>query len=665
MALNQVSSVVLDDVNDKKQVKYLNKDFGEFKRSLIEFTKFYYPDDYQDFSDASPGSIFIDMAAYIGDVLSYYTDHTFKESLLAYAEERENIVSIAQGFGYTPKIVSPSYCTAELSFLVPADADGNLDPNYLPKIARNSTFSANTQFDSGVFLLDELCDFANASNREIVPYTVDGTTSLPTSYVVTKTVKLIAARTKIQEYTVGSPEKFLKIQLPNERIVDIVSVVDEEGNSWYEVDNLSQDYRFEDVLIETTTSVSQSFFPSSALYKIKPIKTNRRFVKRLNRDLRYELIFGSGTGDLSDVFEDIDYKSVYNEEYLQNMTNVALDTLNFTNSNAFGLAPGNTVLTITYRTATGLASNVPARSITNVGTLTTINETRTFSTAELNTFNQVIASAAIINTTPARGGINDPTTEQIRQEALGYVNAQARIVTARDYESRVLSMPSKYGAVAKAFVVTDDAINAIQRYTREAQFSQDTLTPEDDVLYVDDRPINTNVNLYVLGFDQNKRLTELNGLIKQNIKKFLTGYRMLTDRINILDAFRVSIGIHYSIIVYQGFNTYDVLAQCSDRVRKYFNIDRWSINQPIILDDLILEIAKVNGVQSVPKLQIVNKYQQRHGSDYAPWIYDLSTYRTDPSNGPNIRNRIVYPSADPCIFELRYPQDDIVGTALQ
>ena len=665
MALNQVSSVVLDNTNDKKQVKYLSKDFAEFKRNLIEFTKFYYPDDYQDFSDASPGSIFIDMASYIGDVLSFYTDHTFKESLLAYAEERENVVSIAQGFGYTPRIVSPSFCTAELSFLVPATADGNVDPTYLPKIGRNSTFTANTQFDSGVFLLDEIIDFADASNREIVPYTVDNGTGQPTTFVVTKLVTLISASTKNFEYTVGSPEKFLKIQLPAEKIVDIVSVIDEEGNSWYEVDNLSQDYRFEDVLIETSAPVSASAFPSSALYRLKPIKTNRRFVKRLNRDLRYELVFGSGTGDLSDVFEDIDYKSVYNEEYLQNVTNVALDTLNFTNSNSFGLAPGNTTLTVTYRVATGLASNVPARSITNVGNLITLNETRTLSGAELSTFNQVITSATVVNNTAARGGLNDPTTEQIRQEALGYINAQARIVTARDYQSRVLSMPAKYGSVSKAFVVTDDAINAITRYTRESQLSIDSLDPEDDVLYVEDRPINTNVNLYLLGYDQNKRLTEVNNDVKNNIKEFLNRYRMLTDRINILDAFRVSIGINYTIVVYRGFNTYDVLAQCSDAIRRYFNIDRWQINQPIIIDDLILEIAKVNGVQSVPKIEIVNKYQQRDGSDYAPWTYDLSTRTNDPSNGPNIRNRVIYPSADPCIFELRYPQDDITGTALQ
>lgn len=659
MALNQVSSVVLDNTDDKKQVKYLNKDFSEFKRSLIEFTKFYYPDDYQDFSDASPGSIFIDMASYVGDVLSYYTDYNFKESLLAYAQERENVVSIAQGFGYTPKVVAPSFCNASLSVLVPATADGNVDTKYLPKVARNSTFTPNVQSTAGVFLLDEVCDFADARNREIVPFSVDDVTGEPISFVITKQVKLIAATERSFDYDVTSPEKFLKVELPDERIVDISSVVDDEGNTWYEVDNLSQDYRFQDVLIQTTPVISGSYYPSSAMYRIRPVKTNRRFVKRLNRDLRYELIFGSGTGDLSDVFENMDYKSVYNENYLQNMTNVALDTLNFTNSNSFGLAPGNTTLTIKYRVASGLNSNVPAGTITNVSNLNVLNETRTFTTPETNTFNQVISSATIINDEPARGGINDPTTEQIRQEALGYISAQSRTVTAQDYQSRVLSMPSKYGSVAKSFVVSDDAINAITSFSDSGSLTLTTLDPEDDILYVPDSPVNNNVNLYVLGYDQNKRLTTLNNTVKNNILDFLKGYRMLTDRINILDAFRVSIGVKYSIIVYKGFNTYDVLAQCSDRIAKYFDTDKWSINQPIVIDDVLLEIAKVNGVQSVPNLEITNKYQQRDGSDYAPWTYDVAI------NGPNVKNRVIYPSADPCIFELRYPQDDIIGTAIQ
>ena len=288
----------------------------------------------------------------------------------------------------------------------------------------------------------------------------------------------------------------------------------------------------------------------------------------------------------------------------------------------------------------------------------------------------MLSSVSVINDEAARGGGSSPTTEQMRQSAIGYINAQRRIVTATDYEKRILSMPAKYGTVYRAFVVKDDAINYIKKmndYSSRVNSHQSSgtdpesgeqvwlgsLDPEDDINLVANEPLNTNVNLYVLGLNSDRRITTLNDDVKSNIKQFLKGYRMLTDRINIVDAFRVSVGVDYSIVVYKGFNNSDVLVRCSDVVRKYFDIDKWQINQPIIVDDLLVQIAGVNGVQAVTRLELVNKYQQKHGSDYAPYTYKLT------GDGGAQKNRIIYPSADPCIFELRYPQTDIVGNAVQ
>ena len=653
MAISKTSAVVLSDQIDKKQVKYLNKDYSEFKKNLVDFSKFYFPDTYQDFSDASPGSIFIDMASYVGDVLSYYTDNSFKESLLAYAEERENVVAIAQGLGFKPRLTSPSFCKVALSALVPADSDGNLDTRFLPRIAAGSSFGATTQFDAGTFLTDDICDFGDSENRTVQIFSLDGGTDLPSTYIVTKICKVVSATTKTLEYNVGSPTKFLKIAVTDDNVVEIQSVVDSEGNTWYEVDNLSQDYRFEDVLKSPIGSTT------APLYTIKSVKANRRFITRLNRNNKIELVFGSGTGDLSDVYENPDYKSVYDQQYLQNMTNVSLDTLNFTNSNSFGLAPGNTTLTITYRVSNGLRSNVPSGTISKIVNINTLNETRTLSASDLATFNTMVSSITVINEEPATGGLNNPTTEQLRQSAIGFVNAQGRIVTTQDYENRVLSMPSKYGAVAKAFAMKDDAISDIEKFTKAAEGTRRTASVDDDILYVTDDAVNNNINLYMLGYDSDRRLTVLNNDVKTNVKKFLKGYRMMTDRINILDAFRVSIGVNYTIVTYRGFNSYEVLAKCSDAVSKYFDIDNWNINQPILMDDLLLTIATIEGVQSVTNIDVVNKYQQRNGRDYAPYSYDVS------SDGGNRSNNIIYPSTDPCIFELRYPENDIVGTALQ
>ena len=649
MAINQVSDVVLDKRIDRKQVKYLNKDYSDFKKSLIEFTKFYFSDTYQDFSDASPGSIFLDLSSYIGDVLSYYTDHSFKENLLAHAEEKENLVSLAQGFGYKPRLVTPAFCTVSMSALIPADSEGNLEIKYLPRFLPGTSFAVSTQNDVGTFITKDICDFGDATNRDVRPFSLQDT-GLPDFYLVSKPIKTISGTEKSIERVVTTPTKFLKIEVPGANVVDIKSVVDAEGNTWNQVDNLSQDYIFQDIVASPSSTDVVPF------YKLKTIKTNRRFVVRLNRNLKTELIFGGGTGDLSDVYENPDYKSVYDENYLQNMTNVALDTLNFTTGNSFGLAPGNTTLTITYRVAGGVTSNVGSGLINKISNLSTGNETRILSTADQAVYRTMLSSVTITNDEAASGGGSPPSVEQIRQAAMGYINAQGRIVTSIDYEKRVLSMPAKYGTVHKAFVIKDDAINAVVKYTKEAQQGIESIDPEDDVNYVDNSPINTNINLYVMGLDSNNRLSTINNSVKLNIKQFLKGYRILTERINIVDAFRVSIGINYSIVVYKGSNTTDTLVRCSDTIRKYFNIDDWQINQPIIKDDLLVKIANVDGVQSVTNLTFTNKYQQQDGSDYARYSYNIAA---------NTKDRVIYPSADPCIFEVRYPQTDIVGSAVQ
>ena len=489
MAHNQLSSVVLDERTDKKQVKYVNKDFSDFKKSLVEFTKFYFTETYQDFSDASPGSIFLDMASYVGDVLSYYTDYSFKENLLAHAEEKENLVSLAQGFGYKPQLVTPAICTVSMSALIPADSVGALDTKYLPRFSAGTSFTATTFSDSGTYITQDICDFGDAIDREVKPFSLDSNTDLPSEYVVSKPIKAVGANEKEFKMTVGTPEKYLKIELPEDNIVDIKSVTDAEGNTWHQVDNLSQDYVFQDTLVNITDSTVMP------LYSIKTVKVNRRFVVRINRDMKTELVFGSGTGDLSDIYEHPDYRTVYDDNYLQNMTNVALDTINFTTGNSFGLAPGDTTLTITYRVATGLKSNVSAGAINKVNNLIVANETSIFTTAEQTVWNGMLSSVSVVNDEAARGGGSTPTIEEIRQSALGFVNAQRRIVTSTDYEKRVLSMPAKYGTVAKAFVMKDDAITQIQQFNQQEVENWRTLDPEDDIELVVNKPLNTNINL--------------------------------------------------------------------------------------------------------------------------------------------------------------------------
>jgi hypothetical protein len=208
-------------------------------------------------------------------------------------------------------------------------------------------------------------------------------------------------------------------------------------------------------------------------------------------------------------------------------------------------------------------------------------------------------------------------------------------------------MPSKFGGIAKAFVAQDAQINSVIE-------ASSTFTPSDGKLVTNNIGRNV-INLYVLGYDQNKKVTTLNRQVKENLKIYLDQYRILTDEIRILDGFVVNIGIEFKIVVFKGYNLNETLARCIDSVKNFFNIDRWQINQPIIIADLYTEIASVDGVQSVANVKVVNKYRFRDGGDYNEYIYDIDSATTDG---------VIYPSLDPCIFECRFPDTDIVGSAI-
>ena len=629
-----------------KEVRYLNKNFVDFKSDLITFIKQYYPTTWTDFNESNPGMIMLELAAYVGDVLSFYVDNQFKESLLAYAEEEKNVINIAQAFGYKPKTIVPATTELLISQVVPAlgASQGYLpDPKYMLMIAPNSTFTTtgNTVI---IFRTTELADFSDATNRTIQPYQIDQNTLQPSTYLVTKTVKAIAGDLKIQTFTFGDPTKFSTTLIGDTNVTNVVSVVDSEGNNWYEVDFLAQDTIIDDREVSYTEDVSESTSPS---YVIKYRKVPRRFVTRLTPNKQLQLIFGSGQGNVSEDIVNLDYRQVANSGYTTNLASVSLDNTDFLTTDSFGLAPANTTLTVIYTTGGGIGTNVQSGTITETGQLNVLNTTTEFSTAELSLFNDIVKTVSVFNAMPATGGNDGETIEEIRQRALSFLNAQNRVVTREDYENRVLAMPAKYGAVAKVFSISDNQQNKIQGLT----------TPEQkDRSFVEDTPKPNAINLYMLGYNQNGKITQLNSLVKQNVQRYLAQYRMLTDQVNILDAFVVNIGINFDITVFKNYNMHDVLAVCLDQVRKYFDIQHWAINQPIKLADLRILIAAQDGVQSVTNLEITNKYFFKDGRDYQNYRYDISEAIIDD---------VVYPSLDPCIFEVRYPENDIVGTARQ
>jgi hypothetical protein len=646
-----------------KDVNYLAKNFSEFRQNLIEFSKSYYPNTYTDFNEASPGMMFIEMAAYVGDVLSFYIDDRFKENLLLYAKEKNNVISIAQAMGYKPRLSATSTVTARIYQLVPAlGSSANYDPDnrFFLKVLANSRFSTNTPPIQTFRSLEDV-DFNDDTDRTLEVFSRD-INGVPTTFIASKPIKLLNADLKTTSITFGSPKKFTKIVIPETNFISIVSITDSDGNSWSEVDYLGQDVIVDERDIsargDSGTLQSQELPTASipptklAVFRRKP----RRFITRVNTDLQMEVWFGSGVGTTEDELITLNSTQIANNKYDQKIGNTSLDPSDFLATDTFGLAPANTTLTITYLVGGGLQSNVSSQTITNVDVVNLQNSITDYDAAEQGTFTLVTNSVAILNDEPATGGGNIESVEEIRQNALAFFNAQNRVVTDKDYIVRSLAMPPKFGSIAKICVVRDEQINAIARQdSGSLQVNTDT-DPFNNRQYVTD-PISPNaINLYVLGYNAQKRLTTLNSLVKQNLAKYLEQYRVLTDDVNILDAFVVNIGVEFTIVVYRNYNMNDVLARCIDAIKEFFNIDKWQINQAIIMNDLRLTIGSVEGVQTVTDVTITNKYQFNDGLDYQEYRYPISEAMVDD---------IIYPSLDPCVFEIRYPDKDIVGNARQ
>jgi hypothetical protein len=632
-----------------KSISYLNKNFSQWRQSLIDFAKVYFPETYTDFNESSPGMLFIEMASYVGDVLSYYIDSQFRENLMQFAEEKDNIIAISQAMGYKPKPATAASTDVDFYQLVPAldiTKDFAPDDRYLLRLSSNAVITS-TEFGTVQFhTIDEL-NFGDPFDREITVYSVNAGNE-PTMYLVRKRVRAVAGEIKTTQIAIGSPEKFTKVTLPDTNILGILTVTDSSGFKWYEVDYLAQDVILDASLnVSPTTSGNQSVPPA---YVMKIKKTPRRFVTRYNSDYKLEMHFGSGILDDTDSTINLEPNKISNDEYQTYLASTALDPSDFLSSRTYGLAPGNLTFTITYVTGGGLESNVPSNTINKVVTYHVINDRSGFTNSENLLFSDIISTLAVNNTFPATGGKDEDSIEEVRQNALAFLNAQNRAVSAEDYTVRAYAMPSQYGGVAKAFVAADDQINNI------INASIDQVTGAYGTLVTEKAGKNV-INLYVLGYDRNKKLVTLNDDIKQNLKTYIDQYRLLTDEVRILDAFVVNIGIEFSIVVFKNYNMNEVSVRCIDAIKNFFDIERWQINQPIILADLTNEIASVEGVQSVLDVKVINKYRYRDGGSYNDFIYDVSTTA--------LQDGIIYPSLDPTIWEVKYPENDIVCQARQ
>jgi hypothetical protein len=621
-------------MKNAKDVTYLGKDYNQFRNNLIQFTKQYFPNTYTDFNESSPGSLFLELAAYVGDVLSFYADNNLRESLIDQASERGNIFDISKTLGYQANNAVPAYVTLDVFQLVPATGTGDdVRPNYDYALSIKPGMRIKQSNGDAVFRTLDSVDFEFSSSNdttEVTIYEVDNSTSLPTYYLLKKQVKSVSGDVKIKRYDFNTPIAYDKIVLPDANTIDIISIEESDGDAWTEVPYLAQDTIFESVpnLLENDPEFVQYRSSSPSLLKLR--KTAKRFITRLRSDNRLELQFGAGISDNND------------EEIVPNPDNVGnglagfrktidvdLDPSNFLNTRTYGQAPSNTTLTVTYTVGNGLLDNVDSNTLTEIDFIEYNDDVN--NTNNVGIINFVKTTVAVNNEAPAIGAKSQDTLQDIKNNAIGNFATQNRTVTREDYIVRSYSMPAKFGSVAKSYIVPDDQIS--QQDLEETRISNPLA-----------------MNMYVLGFNQSKQLVALNDAIKTNLKTYLDYYRILTDAVNIKDAFIINMAIQFEITVLSNHNSNQVLLTCINELKTYFNVDRWQINQPILKSEVQNLIGNVNGVQTVVNVNFQNKYDTSQG--YSGNVYDLASAT---------RNGIIYPSLDPSIFEVKFLEQDIRG----
>jgi hypothetical protein len=666
--------------NRGKEIKYLNKDFTSYRGNLIEFAKNYFPKTYNDFNETSPGMMFIEMASYIGDTLSYYIDDTLKESLLPYAEDKKNVLALAQFLGYKPKVTSPAVTKISVYQLVPSIGTGiynQPDSKYFLKIKPGLRIKSKT---NGIqFRTTDVVDFSDEIGREITIYQRNVTTGDPTFYLLKKYVDAISANEVTQTFTFGNYKAFESIKLSEDNIIEVYDVRDGDNNKWYEVPYLAQEMVFVQEPNTPTNDPDLYQFKSTVPYILKTIKTSRRFVTKINSDSTTTIQFGAGDPTASD------------ELLIPNLKNVGLglpnsinrleesfDPTNFLKTKTYGTSPSNTVMTVRYLVGGGVNTNVSQGELTQIDGIEYEEDISQYSSDEIAVYNRIKSSVAVDNEIPAIGGRGAETVEEIRQNALANFGSQNRAVTIKDYQVRALSMPSKFGGVAKAYAVADGTLdnnspssilaspNALQEFTdlvmgfvnKPDSEEPTAATVKNEIQqFLIGKTSNDNeknnpfaINLYLLGYNSNGHLTNLSRGIKENLKTYFNEYRILTDGLNINDGFIINIGLEFEIICFENYNKNEIVAKCISDLKEYFNIDNWSFNQTINLSEIELLIANVEGVQSVPSLIVTNKCGGR---------YSTNSYNIEAAT----KSKIVYPSLDPSVFEIKFPDTDIKGRA--
>ena len=529
--------------------------------------------------------------------------------------------------GYKPKTTSVASTTLTFYQQVPSILDGSTwvpDFNYALKLNSNSEISS-TNNNSVSFLVRDEVDFSFSSSLDPTEVSVYSTVdNRPQYFLLKKTRKATSGTINSVEFSFGPPSQFPTVEINNNNIIGILDCTDSEGNEWYEVDYLAQDIVF-DSIKNTNTNDPNFSGDTDTPYLLKLKQADRRFATRFQNRSTLQLQFGSG------VVSNNDETIVPNPDnvgmglpFEQNKLKTAFSPSNFIFTDSYGVAPSNTTLTINYLTGGGISANVSANSLTklNSGNLVFIQNE-----LDSTTSNTIFNSFQVTNLEAADGGGPGDSLEEIRQNSIAQYSSQLRTVTQEDYLIRALSLPSQFGSIAKSFA--------------QPPLASSTSLTDENVAVID---------LFCLSYNNQRQLQPPSTALKNNLKTYLSQYRMIGDAVNIKSGYVINIGVEFDIIVLPNYNSNEVITNCISSLNGFFNISKWQINQPIILRDIYQNLDLIEGVQTVKNVNITNRAGTSLG--YSEYGYDIKGATIDG---------VIYPSIDPSIFEVKYPQTDIKG----
>ena len=609
------------EIKKQKRVSFTNKDFKSFRNELQRYALTHFNENIIDFSDASLGGLILDMGAYVGDVLSYYIDHQFNENSIENAIEPVNLERLIREAGVKIPAATPAYSEVTLQIIVPANTVlGVIEPNrtYLPIIERNSAFTTPEGID---FTLLDNVDFAelDQAGKLIANVRIGNQSgSKPTNFILTRKAAVSSAVIKTETFSIPDVfTRFRTITLAQDNVNEIISVIDAQGDEYFEVDALTQDTVFK-------VNANSRYDTDVVSSRIELMHAHKRFISTRSINTGKTTIrFGSGdeTAFDEDIVPDPSEHAIRLFGDRSSIPTVTIDPNNFLTTQTLGISPRNTVLTVNYRHGGGLSHNVGAGEIESIKTLITKFSGSTPSSV----ISKIRASARVNNPRNATGGEDEPSLEELRNIAIFNRSSQNRIVTREDLIARVYSLPSNFGRVFRVGV------------------SDNPVSPRGALLHIISR-------------DRNRKLTISSDTLKLNLQKYLNEFRLVSDSVDILDAAIINIGVRYVITVEDGYRQEVVLKGINSRLASYFATVKMQINKPIIIGEIENLVLNTLGVVSIVSLSFPSftALNSKTGNVYSTHTFNAKT---------KIDRGYIFPP-DGGIFEVKFPSDDIKGKVI-